>query len=200
MGAMASQITSLTIVYSSVYSGADQRKHQSSASLAFVRGIHRWPVNSPHKWPVTRKMFPFDEVILTKYMETKPCAYNMRYDIVADDCIFKHAYIIVYKNTWWFVSQVQVTGTLMNNNKHVQMVLIWLENVISLWYLSCFFVLHFQSDSDSQNKCVTWPADISWAVLIKLGLKGSQQNWLWFSRQEGEQFWQLKMRLVPIKI
>ena len=64
MGAMASQITSLTIVYSTVYSGADHRKHQSSASLAFVRGIHRWPVYSPHKWPVTRKMFPFDDVII----------------------------------------------------------------------------------------------------------------------------------------
>ena len=64
MGAMASQITSLTIVYSIVYSGADQRKHQRSASLVFVRGIHRRPVNSPHKWPVTRKMFPFDDVIM----------------------------------------------------------------------------------------------------------------------------------------
>ena len=42
----------------------DQRKRQSSASLAFVRGIHRWPVNSPHKWPVTRQMFPFDDVIM----------------------------------------------------------------------------------------------------------------------------------------
>ena len=52
---MASQITSLTIVYSTVHPGADQRKHQSSASLAFVRGIHRWPVTSPQKWPVTRK-------------------------------------------------------------------------------------------------------------------------------------------------
>ena len=69
MGVMASQITSLTIVYSSVFSGADQRKHQSSASLAFVRGIHRGPVNSPYKWPVTRKMFPFDDVIvITQYM------------------------------------------------------------------------------------------------------------------------------------
>ena len=57
MGAMASQITSLTIVCSIGYSGADQRKHQSSASLAFVRGIHRSPVNSPHKGPVTRKCF-----------------------------------------------------------------------------------------------------------------------------------------------
>ena len=64
MGAIASQITSLTIVYSIVYSDADQRKHQSSVSLAFVLGIHRGPVNSLHKWPVTRKMFPFDDVIM----------------------------------------------------------------------------------------------------------------------------------------
>ena len=63
MSTMASQTTSLTIAYSTVYSGADQRKHQSSASLAFVRGIHRWPVNSPHKGPITRKIFPFHEVI-----------------------------------------------------------------------------------------------------------------------------------------
>ena len=67
MGAIASQITSLTIVYSTVYSDADQRKHQSSASLAFVWGIHRGPGNSPHKWPVTRKIFPFDDVIMTFY-------------------------------------------------------------------------------------------------------------------------------------
>ena len=62
MDAMASQITSLTIVSSTVCSGADRRKHQSSASLSFVRGIHLWPVSSPHKWPVTRKCFPFDDV------------------------------------------------------------------------------------------------------------------------------------------
>ena len=64
MGAIASQITSITIVYSTVYSDTDQRKHQSSASLAFVQGIHRWPVNSSHKWPVTREMFPFDDAIM----------------------------------------------------------------------------------------------------------------------------------------
>ena len=63
MGAMASAITSLTIVYSTVYSGTDQRKYQSSASLAFVRGIHRWPVNSAHKWPVTREKFLVDDVM-----------------------------------------------------------------------------------------------------------------------------------------
>ena len=64
MSAIASQITGVSIVYSTVCSGADQRKHQSSASLAFVRGIHRWPVDSPHKGPVTRKIFPFDDVIM----------------------------------------------------------------------------------------------------------------------------------------
>ena len=57
MGTMASQITGVSIFYSSVCSGADHRKHQSSVSLVFLRGIHRWPVNYLHKWPVTRKMF-----------------------------------------------------------------------------------------------------------------------------------------------
>ena len=52
MAAVASQITGVSIVYSTVCSGADQRKHQSSA------------VNSPHKEPVTQKMFPFDDVIM----------------------------------------------------------------------------------------------------------------------------------------
>ena len=72
MDAIASQTTSLTIVYSTVYSDADQSKHQNSASLAFVRGIHRWPVNSPHKGPETRKMFPFDDVIMiSSYFESE---------------------------------------------------------------------------------------------------------------------------------
>ena len=67
MSVMASYITSLTTVYSIVYSDEDLRKHQSSASLTFVWGIHRGPVNSPHKWPVPRKMVPFDDVIMKIY-------------------------------------------------------------------------------------------------------------------------------------
>ena len=86
MDATASQITSLAIVYSIIYSDADQRKHQSSASLAFVQGIHREPVNSPHKWPVTRKMFPFDDVIMKtngKYgiytmTQTRDCGHALK--------------------------------------------------------------------------------------------------------------------------
>ena len=57
MSAAASQITGLSIVYLIVCLGADQRKHQSSAPLAFVRGIHRGPGTSPHKRPVRRKCF-----------------------------------------------------------------------------------------------------------------------------------------------
>ena len=64
MGMTASQIASLTFVYSTIYSGVDRRKHQSTASLAFAKGIHRWPVNLPHKLPVTQKMFPFDDIIM----------------------------------------------------------------------------------------------------------------------------------------
>ena len=64
MSAVASEITSVSIVCSTVCSGAEQRKYQGSASLVFVRGIHRWPTDSPHKGPVTQKMFPFDDVIM----------------------------------------------------------------------------------------------------------------------------------------
>ena len=78
---MASQITSLTIVYSAFYSGTDERKHQSSASLAFVRGIHRWPVNSPYKGPVMWKMIPFDDVIMLVEHCNQPPRYIQQYTI-----------------------------------------------------------------------------------------------------------------------
>ena len=70
------------------YSGSDQRKYQSSVSLAFVRGFHRWPVNSPHKGPVTRKIFPFDDVIM-----------NFGYH-QANDPIVRCTYIKILGNSW----------------------------------------------------------------------------------------------------
>ena len=79
MGTIASQITSLTMVYSIVDSGADQRKYQSSVSLAFVREIYRWPVNSPHKWPVTREIFPFDDTIMYVFKIIKKGNVNVWY-------------------------------------------------------------------------------------------------------------------------
>ena len=74
MSAMASQITPVSNVCSTVCSRADQRKHQSSVSLAFVMGIHRWPVDSTHKGPVTRKTFPFDDVIMVWEAYTICCS------------------------------------------------------------------------------------------------------------------------------
>ena len=93
MRSMVSQITSLTVVYSTVYSHADQWKHQSSASLAFVRGNHRWPVNSPHKWPVTRKMFRFNDVIMGKLQSSliyKNHNIDVRNDTIDDVMTWKY--------------------------------------------------------------------------------------------------------------
>ena len=102
MSVMASQITSLTIVYSTVDSGADQRKHQSSASLDFVWGIHRSPVNSSHKGPVTRKMFAFDDVLMTVV------SMDLTTHILAIHTTRNKAYLIPpyairlqYLHTWW---------------------------------------------------------------------------------------------------
>ena len=73
MGAMASQISSASFVCSVVWPGVDRRKHHSSASLVFVRGIHRRPVNFPHKRPVTLKLFPFDDIIMVQpIIPTRP--------------------------------------------------------------------------------------------------------------------------------
>ena len=67
MGAVASKITGVSMVCSTVCSGADLRKHHSSAPQSFVTGIHRRPVNSPHKGPVMRKNFPFDDITIYKF-------------------------------------------------------------------------------------------------------------------------------------
>ena len=85
MSGMASQITRLTTVCSNVYTGAGQRKHQSSALQACVWGIHRWPGNSPHKGPVTRKMFPFDDVIMYT-----PGTMQIRYTDILRVCSYHY--------------------------------------------------------------------------------------------------------------
>ena len=64
MNTMASQITGVLIVYSTICSGSDQREHRSCASLAFVKRIHRGPVSSPHKGPVMQKIIPFDDIVM----------------------------------------------------------------------------------------------------------------------------------------
>ena len=80
MSVLASQITSISTVCSFVCSGVHKRKHQNSASLAFVRVIHLWPMDSPRKGPVTRKMFPFDHVIMGYSRSCFLCALQLRHN------------------------------------------------------------------------------------------------------------------------
>ena len=88
MASVASQITSLTIVHSTVYSFADQRKHQSSASLAFVREIHQPPV------------FPFDDVIIKKPVRiwVKPTGTKPQWIIRCVNRVRKFSYVLYHRH------------------------------------------------------------------------------------------------------
>ena len=86
MSVMVSQITSLTIVCSSIYSGADQRKHQSSASLAFEQGIHRWPVNSSHKGPVTLMTSSWTVLVGQALLTIVVAVVSVRLTLILMDC------------------------------------------------------------------------------------------------------------------
>ena len=103
-----------------VYSNADQSKHQSkhqrSASLAFLRGIHRGPVNSPHKWPVTRNMFPFEDVIMNS--QIRPMHENGhrgRDKVHMVQVQSKFIYLVFWSNTIIaiFIKRRHTYGTLL---------------------------------------------------------------------------------------
>ena len=95
-----------------LFSGADQRKHQSSASLTFVRGIHRWSVNSPHKGPVTRKMFPFDDVIIILAV----------YGGYLYFCLTKYLKVMVYRgNNWPLNSESWYLRLMKESNDHINL-------------------------------------------------------------------------------
>ena len=123
MTTLSSQITSLMIVYSIFCSGTDQRKHQSSASLAFVRGIHRWLVNFPHKGPVTWKMFPFDDVIMSTMCE--PCAYYWN-ELFLDAQLL----CLTERFSWW---QLSITGRTWGN-PHWGKSTRWFLELSSWWW------------------------------------------------------------------
>ena len=125
MDAMTSQVTSLTIVYSAVYSGADQRKHQSSASLAFVREIQRWPLNFPYKWPVTRvvtrNLFPFDDVIM---FQDFPRTWMVKCKHFCTSFLWHHTFIISFLVLqtascfpWGMISTTWVSTDLRDDRK-----------------------------------------------------------------------------------
>ena len=118
MTTMASQITSPTVVYSTVYSDADQRKHQSSASLAFVRGIHRRPVNSPHKRPATRKCF---HLMMTSscFLDLLPAAMKVCHVISLDEsgvnhkgrCPLVRKFVLITGTCFFFTDNVTIISS-----------------------------------------------------------------------------------------
>ena len=118
MCAMAFQITGVSTACLPVCSGENQRKHQSSASLAFVKGNHRWPVVSRHKGPVTWNMFPLDDVM--KYCRTVYCFVLCRLSVVYDSwvewysfCVNKN--ICIFKGSWVYdMNNVQIFSTMFN--------------------------------------------------------------------------------------
>ena len=114
MTMLASQITSLPVVCSIVYSDVNQRKHQSSASLAFVREIHRGPVNFPHKWPVTRKMFPFDDVITSIQYPNQ--LGEMSYSVTVVSCAKKHHNQLYQMQTYDVRNTPQETSTSLQES------------------------------------------------------------------------------------
>ena len=170
MGGIASQITSLAIVYSAIYSGTDQRKHQSSGSLAFVRGIHRRPVNSPHKWPVTQKMFPFDDVIMIEgnglsvnIKKTKFLFSSVGLDVLKKSGKYSYA---VCSSAWWS-HQMCVSCE--------QMMMSW------YWNISC------NTDRSSIGDQLSWdhlifnmriPVLVRWHLYIDMGPLGTLMSLL----------------------
>ena len=162
MTTIASQITSLTIVYSTVYSDADQRKHQSSVSLAFVLGIHRGPVNSPHKWPVTRKMFPFDDVIMCNvYKRIKPRAISPS-DLLRYRCMHDSENIWVYDMTLsFFHTYSSFKFRYEQNGQIVQ------ATVTNRWLSAklCRFALSHRNENSGTNMSV-WRFKIIWRLFL----------------------------------
>ena len=115
MSDMASQITSLKIVYSTDHSDADQRKDQRSASLALVRGIHRWPVNSPLKVQATLKMLPFDDVITLKKLFCWSLLLFMSHDSTKQSPLFSQRRSCLL-SLWWRYTSVMASQTNCNWN------------------------------------------------------------------------------------
>ena len=163
MGAIASQITSLTIVYSTVYSDADQRKHQSFASLAFVRGIHRGPVNFPHKWPVTRIFF---HLMTSSWVECFRiwCEYETRIAL-STGILTSHnntnrwrqrchmAILYIGHNVWWTM-MAMMTMTTTRIKMMTKLNPCFLSGMVPdrVWYTVEFLILRAKYRETGQEK------------------------------------------------
>ena len=140
------QITSVCIVCTTIDSGADQRKHQSSTSLVFVRGIHQWLVNSLHKRPVTRKMFPFDDIIMiTTYEFTWSWHLKIWMLLWQQSCVLATGLIFIKidgSGMYWviFLSAKSHLCFVFNTAVHIQYIQIHTNNIQG-WvccYVNCW--------------------------------------------------------------
>ena len=132
MDAIASQITRLTIIYSIFYSDSDQRKHQSPAALSFVRGIHRGPLNSPHKWPVDDVIMLV--LIIVSYVNVAASSFItlFRDTIVAviskwSKYLGKQSHISAVRNTTQLETAQLMRHSSMFNYKHKKLIHILCE-------------------------------------------------------------------------
>ena len=114
-----------SIICSTFCSGMDQSKHQSSASVAFARGIHLWPVDSPHKGPVSRKIFPFDGVIMQGVLINK---HEEDWNVGR---LFAWCIYIAYRGLHWLICETLSQDLV--NSRNIEFG--W-QNKISLWYLT----------------------------------------------------------------
>ena len=144
MGTIASQITSLTIVYTTVYSDADQSNHQSSASLAFVWGIHRG------RW-----------IPRTKGQLRGKCFHLMTSSWFALCCVLlwldsgNHCSDVIMSTkasqitgSWWF-AQPFVQAQIQENIKALRHCPLWGESTGDRWFPS-------QRASDGENVSIWW--------------------------------------------
>ena len=174
MGEMATQITSLTIVNPTVYSGAGQRKHRT---LAFVRGIYRRPVNSPHRWSITRKMFPFDDVIMVTYDDHVPhslfevtfTAVNIKsYSQVMILYFHWNGSFLNFCHLQYFPTSILQTGELCSwwgHEKYSD----WLNSqLINRWYWLCYHSFCFTVMLKSLETCDWKYAVTNWKIMTLL--------------------------------
>ena len=151
MNAMVSQIACVSIVYSTVCSDTDQRKHQSSASLALVRGIHRWPVSSPHKGPVTQK-------VSIRWRHHEECFFS---GVIPGILVFLKIFKMI-KNLIAFASAGRQCKVL-NSAQYPSMYVLCIPNKI---HTCCFVILWFKCKLDFVYSCVPFTCGFVLALLV----------------------------------
>ena len=183
MSAMASQITVFSIVLLNRYSGADQRKHQNSASLAFVRGIHWWPVNSLHKWPVMREIFPFADVIMDispgtfwprRRMEWLQCVHPTRDDLYSRNICVSCTYFAYSVIISVILSVHFLLVSWERANEHLLLLRTCISNITRNYDKIVSLQSRHLRYWQNSKSCLMW--HIIWDLYISMGLLPDTYN------------------------